>query len=37
MGSGTGFGFGLLGGLRGDGLIDLKEGHLQLAEKIEEQ
>jgi hypothetical protein len=37
MGSGTRLGFGLLRGLRSDGLIDLKESHLQLAEKVEEQ
>src|SRR6266403_4138294 len=33
----TGLGFGLLRGLRSHGLIDLKERHLQLAEKIEEE
>jgi hypothetical protein len=37
MGSGTRLGFGLLRGLRGDGLIDLKKSHFQFAEEIEEQ
>jgi len=31
------FGFGLLGGLGGYGLIDLEEGHFQFAEKVEEK
>ncbi|MCU1241651.1 MAG: hypothetical protein JWO71_2377 [Candidatus Acidoferrum typicum] len=33
----TRLGFGLLRGLGGHSLIDFKKGHLQLAEKIEEQ